>query len=390
MPLAVPLALGLFYLTSFAVLGVYLPYFNLYLAKCGFTGLQIGVVSMLMPLSGALVPPFGGLLADRLGRRRALVIASSVMAFLAFGLVPLVRTFPAMVAAVAAYAALRAPALPLIEASAVEVSESGGPAYGRMRAWGSLAFIVLALGAGPLVGARGARAALGLMIALLGLNVLSSLALPVEGLRTHPRGDPAGLRRLVKRPAVLLFLLACLLSQASHGPYYVFYSIHLETSGYPPEAIGALWGIAVACEIVAMLLMPVVLRRIGTFPTMGVSVLLASVRWWICAAGVAPGAMIVAQVLHAATYAAFHVAAVTHTHHLFGVERRSSGQAIYGSATYGAGNLLGMLASGLLYDRVGMAVLFAGAASVALASALLIAVAARREPDGRAEGRSIR
>jgi len=382
MPLAAPLALSLFYLTSFAVLGVYLPYFNLYLDALGFSGLQIGLLTMLLPLSGALVPTFGGMLADRLGWRRGLAIGSSLMALVAFGFVPGVRTFPAMVAVVAVYAALRAPALPLIEAAAMEVSEAGGPHYGRMRAWGSLAFIVMALGTGPVVARWGARAALFMIIVLLALNVLSTLMLPGEKRTTVPAGATGSLRHFVRRPRILLFLLACLLSQASHGPYYVFYSIYLEKSGYPPQAIGVLWGIAVACEIVAMLLMPTILGRLGTLPTMGASVLLAAVRWWVCAASAAPAAMILAQTLHAATYAAFHVAAVTHTHHLFGAERRSSGQAIYGSATYGGGNMLGMLVSGVLYDRSGMAGLFAGAAVVALASGLLIVAVSRREARG--------
>lgn len=39
----------------------------------------------------------------------------------------------------------------------------------------------------------------------------------------------------------------------------------------------------VGCEIIAMLLMPRVLGRFGTLPVMGASVLLASMRWWICA-----------------------------------------------------------------------------------------------------------
>ena len=131
-----------------------------------------------------------------------------------------------------------------------------------------------------------------------------------------------------------------------------------------------------------MLLMPTILGRLGTLPTMGASVLLAAVRWWVCAASAAPAAMILAQTLHAATYAAFHVAAVTHTHHLFGAERRSSGQAIYGSATYGGGNMLGMFVSGVLYDRSALAGLFAGAAVVALASGLLIVAVSRREARG--------
>ena len=383
MRLPAPLALSLFYLTSFAVLGAYLPYFNLYLEGLGFTGLQIGILTLLLPLSSALVPAFGGLLADRMGRRRGLIIASSFLALLAFTLMAGVTRFPAAVCVIAAYAALRAPALPLVEATAMEISQAGGPPYGRMRAWGSLAFIAVALSTGPLVGLMGERAAVHLIVFLLALNVLASLLLPEERLIAVPPGAPGSLGRFLRRPPVLLFLLACVLSQAAHGPYYVFYSIHLEGAGYAPQAIGLLWGVAVACEIAAMLMMPRILGRLGTLPVMGASVLLAAVRWWICAASVAPAAMIAAQTLHAASYAAFHVAAVTHTHRLFGEERRSSGQAIYGSAAYGVGNAIGMFASGILYDRTTMSNLFAGACVTALAAAGLVIAAARAGRDVR-------
>src|SRR2546425_11396044 len=124
MPLAAPLALSLFYPTSFAVLGVYLPYFNLYLEDLGFSGLQIGLLSLFLPLSSAIVPTLGGVLADRLGRRRGLIVVSSLFALLSFGLVPRLRTFGAIAAAIPVYAGLRAPALPLAEAYAMEVSEA--------------------------------------------------------------------------------------------------------------------------------------------------------------------------------------------------------------------------------------------------------------------------
>ncbi len=379
MPRVAPLTLSLFYLTSFAVLGVYLPYFNLYLESLGFSGLQIGILTLLLPLASAVVPTPGGVLADRLGRRRELIVSSSLLALVTFYLVLGVRTFGATVAVIAVFATLRAPALPLVEASAMEISEAGGPHYGRMRVWGSLAFIVMALGTGPLVGLRGERAAVHLVILLLALNALSSLLIPREKIVAVAPAAPSTLGRFVRQPRVMLFLLACIASQASHGPYYVFYSIHLETSGYRPQAIGLLWGVAVGCEIVAMLSMPRILKRLGTLPTMGASVLLASVRWWICAVSTAPFAMILAQALHAATYAAFHVAAVTHTHHLFGRERRSSGQAVYGSATYGIGNIIGMFLSGMLYDRTTMANLFAGASAAALVSGFMVVAAARSE-----------
>src|SRR4029077_13815268 len=129
----------------------------------------------------------------------------------------------------------------------------------------------------------------------LALNAVSALLLPREKMPAAVMTAGSSLGRFVMQPRVLLCLAACLLSQASHAPYYVFYSIHLEKRGYPPQAIGLLWGVAVGCEIIAMLAMPRVLRRLGTLPTMGASVLLASARWWICAASAHPIAMILAQ-----------------------------------------------------------------------------------------------
>jgi PPP family 3-phenylpropionic acid transporter len=379
MPLEAPRALSLFYLTSFAVLGVYLPYFNLYLERIGLTGLQIGTVNALLPLCGTLVPAAGGILADRLGRRRDLIVLSSLAALVAFCFILGARGFAGVALVMACFAMLRSPAVPLAEAAAMEIAESGGPHYGRMRAWGSIAFVLAALGAGPVVGRWGARSVVFLLIGLLALNFAASLLLPRDRARAAGPRPASSLWRLLKTPAVLLFLSACVLSQAAHGPYYVFFSIHLEEMGYSAPAIGLLWGMAVACEVAAMLRVSAILERLGTLPVMALCLLLSSVRWWICSASVAPAMLAAAQALHAATFAAFHVAAVTHTHRLFGEDRRASGQAIYGSATYGAGNVLGMLGSGLLYERSAVSALFARASWVALLGGFLVIVAARRE-----------
>jgi MFS transporter, PPP family, 3-phenylpropionic acid transporter len=380
MPLSPALALSLFYLTSFGAFGVYLPYFNVYLEWLGLTGLEIGVVSALMPLSNVVVPAFGGLLSDRLGRRSLVVVLSSLCATLAFALLLGARHFAAIVTIVAAWALLRAPAVPLVDATAMEVAEAGGPHYGRMRVWGSVAFIVVALLTGRAVGVWGERMAVWILLLLLALNVLAALVLPKDRGRGPRPPGAGGLWRFLRTPPVLLFLLACVLSQAAHGPYYVFYSIHLKKAGYAPTTIGLLWALAVGCEIVAMLRVPALLRRVGTLPVMAAALLLAAVRWGICALTVAPAGMVVAQALHAASFAAFHVSAVTHTHHLFGEKRRASGQAVYTSATYGLGNVVGMILSGIAYDRVPVTQMFGGAAATALLGALLVLAARRRQP----------
>src|SRR6266853_6022920 len=248
MPLSTPLALSLFYLASFAVMGAYLPYFNLYLEGIGQSGIQIGILSALLPFCGALAPTAGGMLADRLGRRRDLVLLSSFLALAAFAFLLVTRRFVWIALVVAVYSIARAQALPLVEASAMEIAEAGGPHYGRMRVWGSIAFIVTSLLTGRMIGAWGEQLLIAALILLLALNVLAALVLPRDAPRNPAPREAGALRRLVKRPRTAFFLGACLLSQASHGPYYVFYSIHLEKAGYGVPAIGALWALAVGLE----------------------------------------------------------------------------------------------------------------------------------------------
>lgn len=371
-------ALSLFYASSFAFLGLYLPYFNLYLDRLGMSGLQIGTVSAILPLCGVLMPAAGGWLADRLGLRRGVVLACSIAALLTFLPMFLVTRFMAVAGVTALFALCRAPALPIVEASALELAAHGGTPYGRMRAWGSFAFIAAALCATPVVGAWGDRSVLWLIVVPLLGGIGAALLLPPDAGRPEAHPSVRRAAEVLKRPDVIRFFAACVLSQASHGPYYVFFSLHLRRAGLPNLTLGLLWSIAIGCEIIMMLRMPAVLARFGTTGTITVCLILASIRWTVCALTVNPSALILAQTLHAATFAAFHVAAVTHTWEVFGRDRSATGQAIYSSATYGLGNILGMVGSGLLKDRLRMPSLFAAGAVAAVLGALLMLPLARR------------
>jgi PPP family 3-phenylpropionic acid transporter len=377
--LAPAAAVSLFYGAWFATLGVYLPYFNLYLDRLGLDSAQIGIVNAILPLCGALVPALLGHLSDHLGRRRSLVVASSLLGLLTF--LPMFRVagFPGAAAVMAICAAARAPALPLVEASALEIVERGGPAYGRMRVWGSGAFILTALAAGPLVGRLGEGVVLILITMLLMVGVAAALHLPPDSAPSRESRAGGGVGQALRRRSVTLFLLGGVLMQASHGPYYVFFSLHLRQAGVPPRTLGLLWAAAIGGEILMMLRMLPILMRHGPVPIMTGCSALAAVRWTLCALSVEPLILLPAQVLHAATFAAFHVAAVGHTFDEFGRARSATGQAIYSSATYGLGSILGMVGSGLLRDLIGTPALFLVASATAAAGGLLMAaVPARR------------
>ncbi len=49
------------------------------------------------------------------------------------------------------------------------------------------------------------------------------------------------------------FLLVCFLLQASHAPYYTFYTLYLSDFGYSKTLIGFLWALGVLFEVIIFL-----------------------------------------------------------------------------------------------------------------------------------------
>ncbi|MEO6147426.1 MAG: MFS transporter, partial [Sulfuriferula sp.] len=78
-----------------------------------------------------------------------------------------------------------------------------------------------------------------------------------------------------------------------------------------------------------------------------------------------PGWVIFAQVLHAATFGAFHASAVALIHRYFRGRHQARGQGIYSSLAFGAGGTLGGLYAGAIWDSLGAQWTFAIAAGFA-------------------------
>lgn len=82
--------------------------------------------------------------------------------------------------------------------------------------------------------------------------------------------------------------------------------------------------------------------------------------------------LLLAQVLHAATFGAYHAASVGMVHELFQGRHQARGQALFGSLTYGAGGVLGGLLSGPVWQHYGASVLYTASSAMALTGLLLM------------------
>jgi len=359
-----------FYLTYFAGLGVMLPYFNLYFETLGLGGFQIGVLSAIVPLGKTVFPALWAYRADRAGGRARLTRIACFLTVIAFTGFLFAGSFAGLALACLALAMVDGPRLPMVEASSLDLARRGALDYGRTRAWGSVGFILSALAFGVIVAERPLRIVLYGTLAWAILNWVASLLLPESRVETVPART--SLRVFLLRPEIVVFFLGCLLMQASHGAYYAFFSIAMERSGYGSTAIGGLWALGVVAEIFVMFLSGPIARRVAPDALLVACTLLAAVRWGMFAASAAPAVVIPAQLLHAFTFGAFHIAAVTRTHRLFPPDLRASGQSLYAGLTFGLGTVIGTFASGLLFDAVGPWRMYGVSCGVALLAAIAL------------------
>jgi PPP family 3-phenylpropionic acid transporter len=227
-----------FYLVYFAILGVLLPYWGLYLLALGFDPARIGELMAIPQATKLVAPTLWGWLADRSGQRLRIVRGACLAAVVLFaGVYAVGGSYAGLMLVMLGFSFFWNAALPQFEVITLNHLGAEIHRYSRVRLWGSVGFIVAAVGVGFLVERWGVGLVPALLWGLFAVLWGNSLLVPEAAPQVQVRASPP-LGQVLRQPAVIAFFTACFLSQAAHGPYYGFFSLYLETLGYARQTIG--------------------------------------------------------------------------------------------------------------------------------------------------------
>lgn len=342
-----------FYLFYFAVLGALVPYWSLYLKAQGFGAAQIGELTAILMATKLVAPNVWGWIADHTGRRIAIIRLASLLATLTFAGALLDNSYMWLAVVMAGFSFFWNAALPQFEA--ITLSHLGDDAhrYSSIRLWGSIGFILSVAALGVLLERQGVERLPHILLLLFAAIWLASLAVPDCPAAPAGHADES-LKQVLRRPDVVALLLVCFLMQASHGPYYTFFTLYLEDYGYSRSHIGQLWALGVVAEIGVFVVMHRWLPRFGARRLLLASLALTSLRW-LLVAGFADSLAVIlfAQTLHAASFGVYHAVAIHLVHQLFVGRNQGRGQALYSSLSFGAGGAVGSLAAGYIWTGIG-------------------------------------
>jgi MFS transporter, PPP family, 3-phenylpropionic acid transporter len=306
-------------------------------------------------------------------RGRLLVLAGALGAL---AVVPLlaVRALAAVAAISTAIGLLHGPIIPMLDATVIDHLPRLGGDYGRLRLWGSLAFVGGALASASLVG-RWSPAVIPLLLLLAALPMAPALArLPrAQAVPT----ETARAAWMLLTPPLRTFLATAFLLQVSSGAWTGFYAVHTARLGFADTVPGFTWGLAVVAEIALFFSGARLIDRLGPPNVIVVVLVLTAARWALTAAARSEVLVVALQLGHAITFSAFHLASVLLLSRLVPAESRTGGRALYGGIAFGLGGSAGLALAGALVDRIGTPRLFAIEAMTALL-ALVPALRLRR------------
>ena len=357
------------YFLHFGVMGVFLPYFNLYCFHLHFSGFQIGVLSAAKTVTMIIFPLIWGALADRFNARRSIYILCNIISTAVWALFLFTSDFTMMLGITILYGVFYAPIISLLEAFTMDILGKEKKSYGRMRAWGSISFIIVVFSVGRLMDIYPAGIILALILGGSFLQALGALKIPRGPIsKPHLQKSPVS---LLFKPKIMVFLLCGFLMLVSHGTYYGFFSIHLEKLGYGKTFIGLAWALASIAEILVMIKSDTIFKRFDIEKVLIFSFGVAALRWLVLFSAISRPLLLLSQMLHAVTYGSFHMAGILYIDQMMPREAKALGQAANNAMTYGMGLMAGFLLSGYLYEKVGIFILFAVSGIIALAAGLI-------------------
>ncbi len=378
------LLLGTQYFVYFAVRGIVLPFFNLFCHHLGFSGFQIGILSSVQTASIMIFPVLWAMAADRFDARKPIFLICTVMSSLFWSLLFFTDKFLPILCILAIYSVFYAPIISFLEAFAMDILGKDKKKYGKSRVWGTISFIVVSLIMGKTLSVYPTTIVIPLIFGGMVVQSIFSFKMPDIKIVTKQNSlyssstTPVSIKksgymsswsdfRLFFSYHTTLFLIAAFLMLLSHGAYYGFFSIYLESLGFNTGFIGFAWAVASIAEVVVMVGSGKIFSRFNIKTVLVVSCMAACLRWFMLfttalnfeSFNLAPNffgsisnnalIILISQLFHALTYGSFHIASILAIDRL-SLKGTTFGQAVNNAVTYGAGMMTGFFLSGIFYD----------------------------------------
>jgi PPP family 3-phenylpropionic acid transporter len=343
--------LSSFYFIYLAALGLFSPFFPLFLDKRDFSAQAISFTMALWFGARIFSPSTWSYLTTRSSNPINWLRIGTLLTLLFFIGFLFELSLIATIWIMLAFSFFCNAIMPQFEAITLSHLHENPQKYGRIRLWGSTGFMLtVTLG--------------GILFNYIDIALLPYIMLPMYGLlllvtffndygpshQEETKTASESMLTSLRRPGVRAFLAAGFLMQIAHCPYFVFYSLFLKTNGYSEALVGGFWAFGILVEIVMFWFSAQLLSRFGAVRLMRLSMGVAAIRFILTALFPHSIALLLAaQVGHSLSFGLFHSASMLRTTRLFPGRLLGQGQGLWYGLSSGVGGVLGSILAGKMW-----------------------------------------
>lgn len=365
------------YFAFYAGIACWGPYIVLYYQKLGLSGLEIGLLTAMMPLGMIFLPPMWGSIADNRNIHRLILRAALLITAVVALLLTAATEFWQVATLILAFTLFSTTAAPLLDSYGVTLGAQKGTSFGQLRVWGSIGYTLIVWLIG--VAMDGTVSQLFLVVYAFALisTCVVTLGLPAMPARNLPRlqHQRPKVPMWRRRDLQLLFLVTFFLFMGN-TPVFTLFGIYVRELGGAPGILGLASAIAAVSEFPVLFLGNRLVNRLGSWQLYAIALGFFVVRFVLYGLIPSTSWLFVVQLLHGCSFGLYLVASMALIYERVGSGEAATAQGFLTSAM-ACGQVVGALLSGALLDRVGIVAILGLAAFVAV-FALIIFIAGRR------------
>ncbi|OYD07724.1 MFS transporter [Paludifilum halophilum] len=339
-----------FFFLIFSGLGGFFPLLSVYFREeVQLNGTQIGMIMSLGPVVMMLVQPIWGMICDYTRRsNRVLTLAVGATGTLGLGYL-LLDEYAWMLILAVVLAAFQAAIIPISDSIAMSYVHREGGDYGNLRLWGAVGFAVAAYCMGELSEAAGLTVIFYGFAGAMWLSVGVGLKLPREevALNVDLR---SGLRRLMRRPQFLLFLVTTFLVFGPVQANNFYFGLLIQDLGGSLAGVGLGFLLAAGTEAPFMKWAGGWIRRRGLIPVLLLAAVVSGSRWLFYAMEPSVVWVYISTVAQGLSVGLFIPAALQYVKEVAPREVQTTAIALYTAVGTGLGNWFFTLVGGFVID----------------------------------------
>jgi PPP family 3-phenylpropionic acid transporter len=330
--------LGAYYFFYFAIVGIYVIFMPKALLELNYTAMEVGIIYAAAPFMRFLLPFIFRHYVSLTPKVYHLSLLFTFIGALLF--LQTAENFWVFLAANLLFGAAMGISLPYVETIALTILSKSY--YGKVRLWGSLGFIGIALWLGKILSSP--YEAFYYLSVVAFLTFIFGALLTKYDTTSHPVAQDDASFSLMKYWA---FWVSIFLMQVGFGGFYNFFTIYQTDHGVTLEITSWMWSFGVICEVIMLYFQGPLLQR-NLLTILQFATLVTAVRWMILYLFPESVTWVFAsQSLHAISFALYHTAAITYVFTLY-TQKKLAQQFLLGIA-FGLGGSVGAVISGKIY-----------------------------------------